>query len=57
LVLGVAFFGVDVPGSFGADTPVSVDCASDGVGNAETATNPPRIKAALMARVLIFASM
>jgi hypothetical protein len=55
--LGVALFGADAPGSFAADTPPSVDWAGDGVAEAETATNPPRIKAPQMARVLIFASM
>jgi hypothetical protein len=37
--------------------PVSVGWAGDRVGHAETATNPPRIKAPQMARVLISASM
>jgi hypothetical protein len=57
LVLGAALFGAGAPASFWADTPVSVDWASDRVGYAETATNPPRIKALQMARVLISASM
>jgi hypothetical protein len=55
--LGVALFGAAAPLSFGADTPVSVDWASDGVGSTAAADIPPSIKTAHAARMFMFASV
>jgi hypothetical protein len=55
--LGVALLGAAAPLSFGADTPVSVDWASDGVESAAAADHPPKIKTAHTARIFMFASV
>jgi hypothetical protein len=55
-VLGAALFDAAAPASFGADTPVLVDCAGDKVGGIAVAANPPRIMAPHTDRIFIFAS-